>query len=93
MTGDEIILEMLRRHRVDVIFGYPGGAVMPIFDAIYQATEFDVIIPRYEQGTGHMAEGYARATGKPGVILVTSGPGAANTITALYDAYKTERRY
>ncbi|KAJ5134630.1 Acetolactate synthase [Penicillium atrosanguineum] len=69
-------------------FGYPGGAVMPIFDAIYQSTDFDFILPRHEQGAGHMAEGYARATGKPGIVLVTSGPGATNTVTALNNAFK-----
>ncbi|KAJ5323563.1 acetolactate synthase [Penicillium atrosanguineum] len=88
MTGGEIFKEMIQRHKVDVIFGYPGGAVMPIFDAIYQSTDFDFILPRHEQGAGHMAEGYARATGKPGIVLVTSGPGATNTVTALNNAFK-----
>jgi len=66
--------------------GYPGGAILPVFDAIYNSKHFDFILPRHEQGAGHMAEGYARATGKPGVVLVTSGPGATNVITPLQDA-------
>ena len=66
--------------------GYPGGAILPVFDAIYQSPHFDFILPRHEQGAGHMAEGYARASGKPGVVLVTSGPGATNVITPMQDA-------
>jgi len=66
--------------------GYPGGAILPVFDAIYNSKHFDFILPRHEQGAGHMAEGYARATGKPGVVLVTSGPGATNVITPMQDA-------
>lgn len=66
--------------------GYPGGAILPVFDAIYNSKHFDFILPRHEQGAGHMAEGYARASGKPGVVLVTSGPGATNVITPIQDA-------
>ncbi len=66
--------------------GYPGGAILPTFDAIYNSKHFDFILPRHEQGAGHMAEGYARASGKPGVVLVTSGPGATNVITPIQDA-------
>lgn len=66
--------------------GYPGGAILPVFDAIYNSKHFDFILPKHEQGAGHMAEGYARASGKPGVVLVTSGPGATNVITPLQDA-------
>src|SRR5436190_5337212 len=66
--------------------GYPGGAILPVFDAIYNSKHFEFILPRHEQGAGHMAEGYARASGKPGVVLVTSGPGATNVITPLQDA-------
>lgn len=69
-----------------LLVGYPGGAILPVFDAIYKAPEFDFILPRHEQGAGHMAEGYARACGKPGVVLVTSGPGATNLITPMMDA-------
>lgn len=68
------------------LVGYPGGAILPVFDAIYNSTNFNFVIPRHEQGAGHMAEGYARASGKPGVILVTSGPGATNVITPMQDA-------
>ncbi len=66
--------------------GYPGGAILPVFDAIYNSKHFEFILPRHEQGAGHMAEGYARASGKPGVVLVTSGPGATNIITPMQDA-------
>ncbi len=86
MTGAEIFHEMMREHGVEVMFGYPGGAILPVFDAIYQSPHFRFILTRHEQGAGHMAEGYARATGKPGIVLVTSGPGATNTVTALQDA-------
>lgn len=68
------------------LVGYPGGAILPVFDAIYNSKHFDFILPRHEQGAGHMAEGYARASGKPGVVLVTSGPGATNVITPMQDA-------
>lgn len=85
-TGGEIFHEMMLRHNVKHIFGYPGGAILPVFDAIYNSPHFDFILPRHEQGAGHMAEGYARASGKPGVVLVTSGPGATNVITPMADA-------
>jgi acetolactate synthase-1/2/3 large subunit len=74
------------RHHVKHIFGYPGGAILPVFDAIYESKDFDFILPRHEQGAGHMAEGYARVSGKPGIVLVTSGPGATNVITPMQDA-------
>ncbi|EFX01733.1 acetolactate synthase [Grosmannia clavigera kw1407] len=67
--------------------GYPGGAILPVFDAIYNSKYFDFILPKHEQGAGHMAEGYARASGKPGVVVVTSGPGATNVITPMADAF------
>ncbi|KAL2267828.1 hypothetical protein VTJ83DRAFT_5105 [Remersonia thermophila] len=86
MTGGEIFHEMMLRHGVKHIFGYPGGAILPVFDAIYNSPHFDFILPRHEQGAGHMAEGYARASGKPGVVLVTSGPGATNVVTPMADA-------
>ena len=69
-----------------MIVGYPGGAILPVFDAIYNSKHFDFILPKHEQGAGHMAEGYARASGKPGVVLVTSGPGATNVVTPMQDA-------
>ncbi|KAH8704502.1 thiamine diphosphate-binding protein [Phaeosphaeriaceae sp. PMI808] len=86
MTGGEIFHEMMLRQGVKHIFGYPGGAILPVFDAIYQSKHFDFILPRHEQGAGHMAEGYARASGKPGVVIVTSGPGATNVVTPMQDA-------
>jgi len=86
MTGGQIFHEMMLRHGVKHIFGYPGGAILPVFDAIYNSKNFDFILPRHEQGAGHMAEGYARASGKPGVVVVTSGPGATNVITPMQDA-------
>lgn len=86
MSGGEIFHEMMLRHGVKHIFGYPGGAILPVFDAIYNSKHFDFILPRHEQGAGHMAEGYARVSGKPGVVLVTSGPGATNVVTPMQDA-------
>lgn len=86
LTGGEIFHEMMLRHKVDTVFGYAGGAILPVFDAIYNSDKFNFVLPRHEQGAGHMAEGYARATGKPGVVLVTSGPGATNVITPMQDA-------
>jgi acetolactate synthase-1/2/3 large subunit len=71
---------------INLLVGYPGGAILPVFDAIYNSKHFDFILPRHEQGAGHMAEGYARASGLPGVVLVTSGPGATNVITPMQDA-------
>lgn len=85
-TGGEIFHEMMLRHNVKHVFGYPGGAILPVFDAIYNSKHFDFVLPRHEQGAGHMAEGYARASGKPGVVIVTSGPGATNVITPMQDA-------
>ena len=73
-------------NKVSVPVGYPGGAILPVFDAIHNSPHFDFILPRHEQGAGHMAEGYARASGKPGVVLVTSGPGATNVVTPMADA-------
>ncbi|CAD6928012.1 unnamed protein product [Tilletia controversa] len=85
-SGGYIFHEMMRRHNVKHVFGYPGGAILPVFDAIYNSEHFDFILPRREDGAGHMAEGYARVTGKPGIVLVTSGPGATNVITPIQDA-------
>lgn len=86
MSGGQIFHEMMLRHDVKHIWGYAGGAILPVFDAIYNSTEFEFIMPRREDGAGHMAEGYARVTGKPGVVLVTSGPGATNVVTPMQDA-------
>ncbi|MUO77969.1 acetolactate synthase 3 large subunit [Agrobacterium vitis] len=86
MTGAEIVLRALKDNGVEHIFGYPGGAVLPIYDEIFQQDEIQHILVRHEQGAGHAAEGYARSTGKAGVMLVTSGPGATNAVTPLQDA-------
>ncbi|PPQ89440.1 hypothetical protein CVT25_012819 [Psilocybe cyanescens] len=86
LSGGQIFHEMMLRHGVKHIFGYPGGAILPVFDAIYQSPHFDFVLPRHEQGAGHMAEGYARVSGLPGVVLVTSGPGATNVVTPMQDA-------
>jgi len=86
MTGAEMVLRALADNGVEHIFGYPGGAVLPIYDELHQQDKVEHILVRHEQGAGHMAEGYARSTGKPGVMLVTSGPGATNAVTALQDA-------
>ncbi|SNY94329.1 acetolactate synthase, large subunit [Cohaesibacter sp. ES.047] len=86
MTGAEMVIQALKDQGVDHIFGYPGGAVLPIYDEIFQQEDVKHILVRHEQGAGHAAEGYARSTGKVGVLLVTSGPGATNAVTALTDA-------
>lgn len=86
MTGAEMVVQALRDNGVKHIFGYPGGAVLPIYDELFQQEELEHILVRHEQGAGHAAEGYARSTGKAGVLLVTSGPGATNAVTALQDA-------
>ena len=86
MTGAEMVVEALKDQGVEHVFGYPGGAVLPIYDAIFGQNELRHILVRHEQGAAHAAEGYARSTGKVGVLLVTSGPGATNAITGLTDA-------
>ena len=86
MTGAEMVVKVLKDQGVEVVFGYPGGAVLPIYDAIFQQNDIQHILVRHEQGAVHMAEGYARSTGKVGVALVTSGPGATNAVTGLTDA-------
>jgi len=86
MTGAEMVVQALIDQGVEHIFGYPGGAVLPIYDEIIQQDKVEHILVRHEQGAGHAAEGYARSTGKPGVALVTSGPGATNMVTPLADA-------
>ena len=85
-TGAEIVLKVLRSLDVEYIFGYPGGAILPIYDEIFKQNKIRHILVRHEQGAVHMAEGYARSTGKVGVVLVTSGPGATNAVTGLTDA-------
>lgn len=86
LTGAEIVVRALRDQGVEHIFGYPGGAVLPIYDALFQQEAVEHVLVRHEQGAAHAAEGYARSTGKPGVLLVTSGPGATNAVTGLADA-------
>ena len=87
MTGAAIVVTALEEQGVDTIFGYPGGAVLPIYDELKNHKKIKHFLVRHEQGAGHAAEGYARSSGKPGVVLVTSGPGVTNTVTALTDAY------
>ncbi|MBI5232470.1 MAG: biosynthetic-type acetolactate synthase large subunit [Coriobacteriales bacterium] len=87
MNGAEALVKSLEAEDVEVIFGYPGGVALPIFDALYDSKQIRTILPRHEQGAVHMADGYARATGKAGVALVTSGPGATNTVTGIATAW------
>src|SRR4026208_930538 len=86
MTGAEMVLQVLADQGVDHIFGYPGGAVLPIYDELFKQDRRRHILVRHEQGAVHAAEGYARSTGKVGCVLVTSGPGATNAVTGLTDA-------
>ncbi|MDE3237380.1 MAG: acetolactate synthase 3 large subunit [Paracoccaceae bacterium] len=86
MTGARMVVQALKDQGVEVVFGYPGGAVLPIYDEIFQQNDIRHILVRHEQGAVHAAEGYARSTGKPGVVLVTSGPGATNAVTGITDA-------
>ena len=85
-SGADILIEALTDLGVEVVFGYPGGAVLPIYDAIFKQNRIRHILVRHEQAATHAAEGYARSTGKPGVVLVTSGPGATNAVTGITDA-------
>jgi len=87
LSGAEIIIECLKAEGVDYVFGYPGGAVLHIYDAFYKQDDVQHILVRHEQGATHAADGYARSTGKPGVVLVTSGPGATNAVTGIATAY------
>lgn len=85
-SGSELLIDALIEENVEYIFGYPGGAVLPLYDSIYE-DRIPHILYRHEQGAVHAAEGYARVSGKPGVVVVTSGPGATNTLTGIADAY------
>jgi acetolactate synthase-1/2/3 large subunit len=87
MTGAEAMVKSLEAEGVEVLFGYPGGVALPIFDALYDSEQINTILPRHEQGAVHMADGYARATGRVAPVLVTSGPGAVNTVTGIANAY------
>jgi acetolactate synthase-1/2/3 large subunit len=86
ISGAEMVVRALLDQGVEVLFGYPGGAVLPIYDALFAEPRLRHILVRHEQGATHAAEGYARSTGKPGVVLVTSGPGATNAVTGIVDA-------
>ena len=86
MTGAQMVIRAFQDQGVDTLFGYPGGAVLPIYDALFDETTIQHVLVRHEQGAVHAAEGYARSSGKVGVVLVTSGPGATNIITGLTDA-------
>src|SRR3984957_12478363 len=86
MTGAEMVVRALVDQGVTDLFGYPGGAVLPIYDALFHEPRLHHVLVRHEQGATHAAEGYARSTGKPGVVLVTSGPGATNAVTGIVDA-------
>ena len=86
MTGAEMVLQALSDQGVEHLFGYPGGAVLPIYDVLFDQQSVQHILVRHEQGAVHAAEGYARSTGKVGAVLVTSGPGATNAVTGLTDA-------
>ncbi len=87
ITGAEALVRCLEAEGVDTIFGYPGGVALPIFDALFDSKQIRTILPRHEQGAVHAADGYARATGRIAPALVTSGPGATNTVTGLANAY------
>ena len=87
MRGADVVIKAVEKAGVEYVFGHPGGAAMPIFDALWHSEKIKFILTRHEQGATHMADGYARVTGKPGVVLVTSGPGATNTITGLLTAH------
>ena len=87
MTGADLIVKLLERQGISTIAGVPGGAALPMYDALSKSETIHHVLCRHEQGAGHMAEGYAHATGRPGVAMVTSGPGATNIVTPLADAY------
>ena len=87
MTGAQAVIASLEAEGVDTVFGYPGGQAIKIYDALYDSKKIRHVLARHEQGATHMADGYARATGKVGVVLVTSGPGATNTVTGIATAY------
>src|SRR5215475_1945308 len=86
-TGADIFVEALRHEGIKTVFGLPGGVVLKIFDVFHQQKDVEMVLTRHEQGAAHMAEGYAKATGKAGVVLVTSGPGMTNIVTGLADAF------
>ena len=85
-SGSQLIIEALKAEKVDVVFGFPGGVIIPLFDALYGERGVRLVLARHEQGAVHAADGYARSTGRVGVCIVTSGPGATNTVTGLATA-------
>ena len=87
LNGSQIIMECLKEQGVDTVFGYPGGAILNVYDAIYQQTDIKHVLTSHEQGASHAADGYARSTGKVGVCFATSGPGATNLVTGIATAY------
>src|SRR2546430_2211038 len=88
MNGADAILRSLEAEGVDVVFGLPGGAILPLYDAFARGTSVRHVLARHEQGAGHMAEGYARASGRVGAAVATSGPGATNLVTPIADAWR-----
>ena len=88
LNGSEILIECLKEQGVDTVFGYPGGSILNVYDALYKhSDEIRHVLTSHEQGAAHAADGYARATGKPGVVFATSGPGATNLVTGIATAY------
>ena len=87
LSGGDILIRCLQEENVDHVFGYPGGTVLHIYDALFKQNRLKHVLVRHEQAATHMADGYARSTGRPGVVLVTSGPGATNAITGIATAY------
>ena len=87
LTGSEIVIECLKEQGVDTVFGYPGGTILNIYDALYKHPEIKHVLTSHEQGAAHAADGYARATGKVGVCMATSGPGATNLVTGIATAF------
>ena len=87
LSGGDILIRSLQEEDVDYVFGYPGGAVLHIYDALFRQDKMKHVLVRHEQAATHMADGYARSTGRPGVVLVTSGPGATNAVTGIATAY------
>ena len=87
LTGSQIVIECLKEQGVDTVFGYPGGTILNIYDELYRHPEIHHILTSHEQGAAHAADGYARATGKTGVCMATSGPGATNLVTGIATAY------
>ncbi len=87
LNGAQVVIESLKNENVDVVFGYPGGVILPLYDEMYKAEYPRHILPGHEQGAVHAADGYARATGRPGVCFATSGPGVCNMVTGIATAY------